>query len=88
MSSLADSLKMAALHVQDVVVEAVDVQKTSLPAKDAVIKGNMSPVKPHNGNSKVGTVIGIIANGFSGLQHNGTNGHITNGHQNLNSQLG
>jgi hypothetical protein len=68
--------------VQDVVVEAVDVQKASLPAKEAGMKGNSPNGKAHAGNSKVGTVIGIIASGLSGLQQNGANGHMGSVHQN------
>ncbi len=56
-----------------------DAQPGSMLAEDVKggqgMKGHGSHSPP---NGKVGTVIGIIANGFTGLQHSGANGHAAN----------
>ncbi|BDA48706.1 phosphatidylinositol:ceramide inositolphosphotransferase at N-terminal half [Coccomyxa sp. Obi] len=70
----------SAAELQDIVIEG-DGQQSSLLKGDADghgVKGHASSCSPN----KVGTVIGIIANGFSGLQHNGASAHSANGLQN------
>lgn len=68
---------------QDIVIEGSG-QQSSLLTGDADGKGGHG-VKGHASScspNKVGTVIGIIANGITGLQHNGANAHSGNGSQN------
>lgn len=70
---------------QDIVIEGDGQPGSVLQKEDANgkqgqgMKGHGSHSPP---NGKVGTVIGIIANGFSGMQHNGANGHTMTGMHN------